>query len=131
MNAALVWTYAYNALGQRVLKTYPDNTKEIFHYNEAGQLIAVTNASGTTVREYIYNGSTLIGYVNAGVITYVHNDIKAHHKSFFCAYFSFKASYITYLLARFTIVFPAVFNIVISCLNFLKAFGGGLHHIGW
>ncbi|RYE13901.1 MAG: hypothetical protein EOP51_29040, partial [Sphingobacteriales bacterium] len=78
VNTNLVGTYTYNALGQRVSKTYADNTKELFHYDEAGQLIAVTNASGTTQREYIYNGSILVGYINAGVLSYVHND---HHKA--------------------------------------------------
>jgi RHS repeat-associated protein len=74
VNTALVGTYSYNALGQRVSKTYADATKELFHYNEAGQLLAVTNAAGTSVREYIYNDSTLVGYVNAGILIYVHND---------------------------------------------------------
>jgi RHS repeat-associated protein len=37
-------------------------------------LLAVTNASGANLREYIYQGSTLVGYINAGVLVYVHND---------------------------------------------------------
>lgn len=78
VNASLVGTYAYNALGQRVSKTYADNSKELFHYDEVGQLIAVTNASGAVQREYIYNGNTLVGYINAGVLVYVHND---HHNT--------------------------------------------------
>lgn len=78
VNASLVGTYTYNALGQRVIKTYADNTKELFHYDESGQLISVTNASGTILREYIYNGNTLVGYINAGVLVYVHND---HHNT--------------------------------------------------
>jgi RHS repeat-associated protein len=39
-----------------------------------GQLLAVTNASGANLREYIYMVSTLVGYINAGVLVYVHND---------------------------------------------------------
>jgi len=70
----LLGTYVYNTLGQRMSKTYADGSKELFHYDEAGQLIAVTNASGNTLREYIYNGNILVGYVNAGIVAYVHND---------------------------------------------------------
>ena len=70
----LLGTYVYNTLGQRMSKIYADGSKELFHYDEAGQLIAVTNASGNTLREYIYNGNTLVGYVNAGIVAYVHND---------------------------------------------------------
>lgn len=60
----LAGTYTYNALGQRVSKTLPGGSKEIYHYDEAGQLIAVADAAGNSVREYIYMGNQLVSFVN-------------------------------------------------------------------
>lgn len=60
----LVATYKYNALGQRVSKLLASQVQELYHYDEAGHLIAVTDASGNTTREYIYSGNELLGFVN-------------------------------------------------------------------
>ncbi len=57
-----VGTYSYNALGQRVSKT-AGSVKELYHYDEAGQLIAVADHAGKTLREYVYNGNQLLGFV--------------------------------------------------------------------
>jgi hypothetical protein len=46
-------TYGLNALGQRYAKTVGGVTT-IFHYDEAGRLIAESNASGTGWVEYFY-----------------------------------------------------------------------------
>ncbi len=55
-------TYSYNALGQRVAKA-AGSVKELYHYDEAGQLIAVTDYAGKTLREYIYNGTQLSAFI--------------------------------------------------------------------
>jgi len=73
----------YNALGQRVSRTYSGppggaSPTELYHYDESGQLIAVTNTSGTLIREFIYNGNQLAGFVTGGTLYYVHND---HHNT--------------------------------------------------
>lgn len=48
-------TYQVNALGQRVRKTNGTNgTDVLYHYDQAGQLLAESNASGTIVREYVW-----------------------------------------------------------------------------
>jgi RHS repeat-associated protein len=62
VGTTLVGTYTYNALGQRVSKV-AGSVKEFYHYDEAGQLIAVTDASGKYLREYIYNGNQLVSFV--------------------------------------------------------------------
>ena len=49
-------TYVYNALGRRVLKTLANGAKKTYHYDESGQLIAVLDGTGATLREYIYRG---------------------------------------------------------------------------
>ncbi len=57
--------YRHNALGQRTLKRI--NGKEThFHYNEAGQLIAVTTGTGATTTEHLFLGSIPIAVFIAG-----------------------------------------------------------------
>ncbi len=74
VNGSLAATYTYNPLGQRVVKTLANGTKEIYHYDQAGQLLAVTDGAGASLREYIYWGNQQIGFVNNGTLYYVHND---------------------------------------------------------
>jgi RHS repeat-associated protein len=74
VNGASAATYTYNPLGQRVIKTLANGTKEIYHYDESGQLIAVLDGTGTTLREYIYRGDQQIALINNGTIYYIHND---------------------------------------------------------
>lgn len=62
VGTTLVGTYAYNALGQRISKV-AGSVKEFYHYDEAGQLIAVTDTAGKYLREYIYNGNQLVSFV--------------------------------------------------------------------
>jgi len=64
VNGSLAATYSYNPLGQRVLKTLANATKEIYHYDQSGQLIAVTDGAGTTLREYIYWSNQQIAFTN-------------------------------------------------------------------
>ncbi|MDO8344562.1 MAG: RHS repeat-associated core domain-containing protein [Cellvibrio sp.] len=74
MNSSLAASYSYNPLGQRTVKTLANGTKEIYHYDEAGHLISVTDGTGATLREYIYWGDQQIALVNYGVVYYIHSD---------------------------------------------------------
>ena len=52
-------SYTHNGQGQRVIKT-ANGATTIFHYDQAGQLLAETDASGQVSREYIHlNGQPL------------------------------------------------------------------------
>lgn len=64
----------YNSLGQRVLKTLPNSSKEIYHYDEAGHLITVTDQAGVTLRDYIYWGDQQTALTSNGTTYYIHND---------------------------------------------------------
>ncbi len=55
-------TFTYSALGERVTKTSPTGTTH-FHYDRAGHLIAETDNTGATIREYLWLGDTPIGLV--------------------------------------------------------------------
>lgn len=74
INGAQTATYTYNPLGQRVVKTLINGNKEIYHYDESGQLIAVTDGTGATLREYIYWGNQQIALIANGNTYYIHND---------------------------------------------------------
>ena len=74
VNGSLAATYTYNPLGQRVVKLLANGTREISHYDETGQLIAVTDGTGTSLREYIYWGSQQIALIVNGSTYYIHND---------------------------------------------------------
>ncbi len=66
-------TYTYNPLGQRVSKT-TNNTQEIYYYDEAGQLISVTDANGNPQREYIYFNNQPVAFIANSTIYYIHTD---------------------------------------------------------
>jgi RHS repeat-associated protein len=68
VNGTQAATYTYNPLGQRELKTLANGNKEIYHYDEAGHLISVTDGVGATVREYIYWGNQQIALAIAGSV---------------------------------------------------------------
>ena len=74
VNGTQTATYTYNPLGQRVVKTLSNDNKEIYHYDESGQLIAVTDGTGATLREYIYWGNQQIALITNGNTYYIHND---------------------------------------------------------
>lgn len=52
-NSTQVFTYAYTALGERVVKTNGTTTTH-FHYNPQGQLLAESKPDGSVIREYIW-----------------------------------------------------------------------------
>ncbi|WP_198300909.1 RHS repeat-associated core domain-containing protein [Cellvibrio sp. PSBB006] len=66
-------TYTYNPLGQRISKT-TNNTTELYHYDEAGQLISVTDANGNPQREYIYFNNQPVAFITNNTIYYIHTD---------------------------------------------------------
>jgi RHS repeat-associated protein len=74
VNGTLAANYTYNPLGQRVIKTLANGTKEIYHYDESGQLLSVTDQNNNTQREYIYWGNQQVALINNNTIYYIHND---------------------------------------------------------
>jgi len=66
--------YDYSNNGQRSKKV-ADSLTAISHYDQAGQLIAETSASGTLVKAYVWlNGQPLAMLDAAGAVYYFHND---------------------------------------------------------
>ena len=57
---SLTATYAYNGLGQRITKTFPDGTGRRYVYATSGELLAETSLAGTVLIEYVYLNGTLI-----------------------------------------------------------------------
>ena len=57
--------YAYNALGQRVMKDVNGETT-IFHYDINGNLIAEGTLDGTITKEYLYMGKIRMAMVDVG-----------------------------------------------------------------
>jgi len=56
----LTVTYAYNRLGRRITKTFPDGTGRRYVYATNGELLAETSLAGTVLIEYVYLNGTLI-----------------------------------------------------------------------
>lgn len=67
-------SYLYNSDGQRIRKIAGGLTV-YYHYDLAGNLIALSDATGTLVTSYIYMGGTRIATVATdGTICYYHNN---------------------------------------------------------
>lgn len=60
-NGQTVGTYTHNASGQRVIKT-AGGTATVYHYDQDGQLIAETTASGTVLTEYAHLDGMPLAY---------------------------------------------------------------------
>ena len=66
--------YGYRFDGQRTHKTR-NGTTTYFHYNHNGNLIAETDAVGTTLKEYVWDDDARpLAQIEAGRITYLHPD---------------------------------------------------------
>lgn len=65
-------TYTYNGRGERVKKDSINTT--YYHYDQGGQLIAETDATGTTQVEYIYIDGQPTAIVTSGSLNFIHND---------------------------------------------------------
>ena len=66
--------YSYNALGQRVAKTVAPAETKGFLYDFEGNLLCETDSTGAITREYIYRGSSRVGFISGGNLYYFHND---------------------------------------------------------
>ena len=76
--AGQTWSYAYNALGQRVKKAGPAGATTLFAHDEAGHLLGEYTAIGAPIREYVWLGDTPVAVLTtngtATDIGYVHAD---------------------------------------------------------
>jgi YD repeat-containing protein len=66
LNGVTQATFAYDAYGQRIVKTNPLIGAETHYiYDDAGQLLAeMDGVTGEPIREYIWLGKVPIGYVD-------------------------------------------------------------------
>lgn len=64
--------YVYNGKGERVKKT--DLVTTDYHYDQAGQLIAETDAAGNTLREYVYLDGQPLALIENGNVYTLHTD---------------------------------------------------------
>ncbi|MFA5073202.1 MAG: RHS repeat-associated core domain-containing protein [Nitrospirota bacterium] len=65
--------YTYNGNDQRV-KKIANSVTTIFHYNQAGLIIAESNSSGTITAEYIYLNDQPLAKIEGTNTYYYHND---------------------------------------------------------
>ena len=72
VNGGGIAEYTYNGKGERVKKTAFGTT--YYHYDQNGQLIAETDASGMTLVEYIYVDGQPTAMIRNNEIYYIHND---------------------------------------------------------
>lgn len=79
-SSSLKATYAYNALGERLLKTVAGNGGIVsvtgYTYDENGHLLAESNGSiGAMTQEYVWIGDMPVAQIEAnGTIFYIHDD---------------------------------------------------------
>ena len=73
-NGALLGQYAYSFDGHRALKTVQGATT-LFHYGADDNLLAETDAAGTTLKEYVWDDQGRpLAQISGGVVTYLHPD---------------------------------------------------------
>jgi len=58
-------SYTHNGQGQRVIKDAQGQVT-VFHYDQAGQLLAETEATGNVLREYVYLNGQALALLQAG-----------------------------------------------------------------
>ena len=58
-------------------KLLANNTQEVYQYDEAGQLISVSNGTGKLLREYIYNNTKPVGFVNTAYSAIANTNLTA------------------------------------------------------
>lgn len=73
--------FTYNALGQRVSKwvTTTPSVATHFHYDLSGKLIAETNATGATVRDYVWLGDQLVAIQSGAVASTARYSVHSNH----------------------------------------------------
>ncbi len=73
-NGTQLAQYGYRFDGQRTHKTRNGATT-YYHYNQSGNLIAEADATGTTLKEYVWDDAARpLAQIEAGQITYLHPD---------------------------------------------------------
>lgn len=65
--------YVYNANGQRVKKTV-GGAVTVYHYDQNGQLIAESSASGAVQAEYVYLNGIPLAKIDGSGTQYIHTD---------------------------------------------------------
>jgi RHS repeat-associated protein len=70
---ATVAEYRYNGRGERVKKV-TGSTVRFYQYDQTGLLLAETNSSGATLREYVYLEGLPVALINSTGIYYYHTD---------------------------------------------------------
>jgi uncharacterized protein RhaS with RHS repeats len=70
---ATVAEYRYNGRGERV-KKITGSTVRFYHYDQTGLLLAETNSTGATLREYVYLEGLPVALINSTGIYYYHTD---------------------------------------------------------
>ena len=77
VNGVLQASYKYDALGRQAIRTLTSPTAVTIHsvFDSQGRRIAEYNeATGTLIREYVWNGWEAIAVIEGGVISYVRTD---------------------------------------------------------
>lgn len=65
--------YTYNARGERVMRIESGTTTH-FQFDLAGQLLAESSSTGAVTRDYIWLGTTPIGLISGGNLSFIHSD---------------------------------------------------------
>jgi RHS repeat-associated protein len=65
--------YQYNAQGQRAIKTVGGQVT-VYHYDQAGQLLAETDASGAVQADYLHLDGQPLAKIDATGTSYIHPD---------------------------------------------------------
>ncbi|MBI1914447.1 MAG: RHS repeat protein [Planctomycetes bacterium] len=70
---SILGEYAYNGKEQRLTKTVGGQVT-IFHHDQAGQILAESQASGVTTTEYIYMNGEPIAKAEGATLSFIHTD---------------------------------------------------------
>ena len=78
IDSRIAGTYFYNDLGLRSRKEVPQPdgsvVTTVYHYNMYGGIIAETNATGQTQKEYVWNGMEPVAQIGGSDLNYLHSD---------------------------------------------------------
>jgi len=66
--------YRYNGEGERVLRTAPDGTVVLFHFDASGNMLAESSDDGVTLREFVFLDGVPLATLDTGEMYYHHLD---------------------------------------------------------